>query len=196
MKRGEIRYCVCGCGEPAKRLYSNNKAKSWRAYAPGHAPNERIEIHIPKLISDLAYAAGIIDGEGCIYARVHLMQSGRINTIIQLLVNMCSESVVSWLAKMFGGEIYVYKPVSGKVRTKFTWKISGRNVGVVLQALSPYLIEKKQRAALAIELSELIRKSSPRRQQGVSESELCRRREIAMTIKSFNQNQRSEDVVQ
>src|SRR6266567_6919646 len=125
MKTGEIRYCACGCGEPAKRCYSNNKFKSWRAYAPGHAPCERVEIRIPSDPTDLAYAAGIIDGEGCIYARIHTTKRDGISTVLQLQVIMCSEVIVAWFAKMFGGEIFVLQPPSLNHRARFTWQVRG-----------------------------------------------------------------------
>lgn len=194
MKTGQLRYCSCGCGEPAKRCYSGNRFKSWRAYASGHAPNERIEVRVPLMISDLAYAAGIIDGEGCIWAKVAMNKQG-ISTLLQLQLTMCSENVVAWFAQMFGGVVYVQQPPSAQRRVRFTWQIKGRQVGPVLDALLPYLHEKKQRAILAIELSKLLAQSRVGRGQKVSDSEMSRRRELAASIKAFNQNLRSEDTL-
>src|SRR5689334_11022066 len=134
MKRGELRYCACGCGELAKRVYSGNRFKSWRAYATGHAPNERVTVKVSLMISDLAYAAGIIDGEGCIYARIQMTRSGSLSTFLQLQVMMCSESVVAWFAQMFGGDVYIDQPRSLKNRARFAWQIRGRNLAPVLRA--------------------------------------------------------------
>lgn len=192
MKRGEIRYCACGCGEPAKRIYSGNRFKSWRAYASGHAPNERLDIHAPKMISDLAYAAGIIDGEGCIYARVQVTKAGTVSTFLQVQIIMCSENVVAWFAQMFGGDVYVDQPRSLNNRVRFRWQVRGRQVATILRAILPYLREKKQRAVLAIELADLIEQGKGREVPAV---EMTRRQDIAASIKAFNQNVRSEDVL-
>lgn len=146
------------------------------------------------MISDLAYAAGIIDGEGCIWAKVAMNKQG-ISTLLQLQLTMCSENVVAWFAQMFGGVVYVQQPPSAQRRVRFTWQIKGRQVGPVLDALLPYLHEKKQRAILAIELSKLLAQSRVGRGQKVSDSEMSRRRELAASIKAFNQNLRSEDTL-
>ncbi len=37
MKPGEIRYCACGCGEPAKRCYSGKRKESSN-HPAGHTP--------------------------------------------------------------------------------------------------------------------------------------------------------------
>ncbi len=195
MKRGEIRYCVCGCGQVAKRIYSGNRFKSWRSYASGHAPNERLDIRVPILASDLGYAAGIIDGEGCIYARVATNKQG-MSTFLQLQVTMCSETVVAWFAGAFGGDVYIDHPKSFNNRARFHWQIRGRQVGIVLRALLPHLKEKRQRAELAIALSDLLGSSKPGKNRRVPADELSKRKDLAGQIKAFNQNLRSEDVVQ
>ncbi len=195
MKRGEIRYCACGCGEPAKRMYTGNRFKSWRAYATGHAPNERVVVRVPTDVAVLAYAAGILDGEGCIYARVQILKNGSTSTFLQLQVMMCSDAVVAWFAEHFGGDVYVDQPRSLNNRARFAWQMRGRNVGLVLLALLPYLKEKKQRATLAIELSSLLRESKPGKKSRVSSLEYEHRVRLAGQIKAFNQNLRSEDVL-
>ena len=198
MKAGEVRYCACGCGEPAKRVYSNNQFKSWRAYAPGHAPCERVKVKIPSNPADIAYAAGIIDGEGCIYTRVYTPKRDKdgISTLLKLQVTMCSETVVAWFAEKFGGDVFVQQPPSANLRVRFTWQINGRLVGKILEPILPYLKEKKQRAILAIELSKLLAESKPGRGRKVPKDQMSRRFEIATTIKEFNQNLRSEDTIQ
>jgi hypothetical protein len=196
MKRGEIRYCACDCGLPAKKVYSGDRFKSWRSYALGHAPNERLEIRTPTDPGDLGYAAGIIDGEGCIYARVRTDKDGSIQTFLQLQIIMCSETVVGWFAQQFGGDVRIDQPRSLNNRLRFCWQIRGRQVGTILIALLPHLKEKKQRAELAIELSKLLGQSRPGNGQKVPDIEMIRRRELASSIKAFNQNLRSEDAVQ
>lgn len=136
------------------------------------------------MISDLAYAAGIIDGEGCIYSRVHLTKSGSISTLLQLQITMCSECVIAWFAELFGGDVFVSQPPSLKNKVRYIWQIRGRQVGPVLQALLPYLREKKQRAKLAIEMSALI---SANNMQKLTEPELEKRKALASQIKAFNQ---------
>lgn len=195
MGRGESRMCACGCGKPAKRTFSDGKSKGWRAYASGCAPNERVVI---KTVTDpiqLSYAAGIIDGEGCIYAAMR-EYNGQLNTFLQLQVIMCSEIVVQWLSETFGGSVYVSQPPSANHQVRFAWQIRGRNVPKVLRGLLPYLLEKRERAVLAIELGEMLARFKPGRGRTLSTEEIERRTFITSTIKGYNRDPRGEDLAE
>lgn len=187
------RLCACGCGELARRMVYNGRFKAWRQYATGHAPAQRVIIAPPSSVADLAYAAGIIDGEGCIYARVYDSKSG-VATLLQLQVSMCSEQVVRWFAETFGGDVYTARYASLKLREIFIWQVRGKNVAVVLSALLPYLKEKAKRARLAIELADCIQPQGYYgRRTRISSEERQNREHLASAIKSYNNAPRSED---
>jgi len=190
MKRGETRYCACGCGKPAA-IYRNEEGmnKGWRAYARGHAPNEAVQCRIPSDPISLAYAAGIIDGEGCIYTRVVTYKS--TCTYLKLQVAMCSEVVIRWLSREFGGRVYITAPPSARHIERFIWQVQGRRrISSILRALLPYLKEKQKRAELAIQLAEMIETNGYQR---LGEEEVAKRMAIAVQIKAFNRDPRSED---
>ncbi len=189
MKTGKLRFCKCGCGKVAKKHVYDKRFKSWRLYAAGHAPNEAINTRIPEAREDVAYAAGIIDGEGCIYARVAVAKT--VNTVLALRVSMCSEKVIRWLTEKFGGELYIPSDKHHKVQ-QFVWQVRGRRMIPVLYSLLPFLIEKKQRALLAIQLAELIRDNKYRK---LPSQEVEERQRLAAAIKQFNRNPSGEDMV-
>lgn len=194
-KIADVRKCLCGCGQLAKVYRSaTGLNKGWRAYASGHAPNERLLISVPESAIDLAYLAGIIDGEGCIYARVYLYKNC-LNTIISLSVNMNSAGVIHWIHHTVGGEVYSDTAPSRRAEL-FHWQIRGRKIVPILQALLPYLKEKKRRAELAIELASLISHAKSGGKRQIAEAEWEERMRIASQIKAFNQNPAGETSVQ
>jgi len=114
----------------------------------------------------LAYAAGLFDGEGCITPRgakqYYLLRITLVNTF---------EAPVDFMVNLFGG----YTSVSERVgcRPLHQWGITGMKAAEVLEKLLPYLIMKKERAILGIEL-------------GCLPFDSMRRREIASRIKELN----------
>jgi hypothetical protein len=152
-------------------------------YAEGHAPNARIVPRIPELTSDLAYAAGIVDGEGCITARVFVNKYGFNQTTLVLQVCMCSHSVISWLVDRFGGRIMKRK-AKGRWRIRYTWRMRGHRVGPILKAITPFMIEKREQALLAIQISDCLAKMEVG--GGRKVSDLSRRSELATAITRLN----------
>lgn len=198
--RGETvngqRFCSCGCGGEAKRIITNGRFKSWRMYAVGHAPRERYEVTIPTDPIDLAYAAGIIDGEGCIFARASLRSDNTFSTMLQVQVAMCSASVIKWLRDHFGGRLYTDVPKSTRIQCKrrYVWQVCGKRVGELLPSLIPYLIEKRQRAELAVELAGRMSGAIKGKHNKLSDDEKTWRIQAAATIKMFNRNPYGEDI--
>jgi len=106
---------------------------------------------------------------------------------------MCSEAVVKWIYDNFGGCVYTDVPPGQKRR--FSWKVRGTGVAKILRVVLPYLKEKKKRAGLGIELSDLLLERSEHRgkRSGLSDSEKEHRIKLAAPIKALNQNPRGED---
>jgi len=164
--------------------------KGWRGYASGHAPNERVEIRIPQDPVDLGYLCGLIDGEGCIFAKVYTYKNS-LNTLITLSINMNSEIVINWLHGMCGGQVYSDTAPSRRAEL-FHWQVRGRKIIPLLEAVLPHLKEKKQRAYLAIQLASLISHGKSGSGRKISESEWKIRQDLAAQIKAFNQNPAGE----
>lgn len=180
---GPPRLCVCGCGQPACKIYNEDgQFKSWRAYARGHAPIDKLKVIVPDDPIVLAYAAGIIDGEGCIYAKIDSRR-----TYLNVQVAMCSEPVIKWFGETFGGSVYIHQK---RVTPLFAWRLLGAKCAGFLTAIRPYLKEKRRRAELAIELSGLIVHNH---YKTIPQVEIEKRQSIITQIKHYNRHQRGED---
>jgi hypothetical protein len=108
---------------------------------------------------DLAYAwaAGIIDGEGCItILRQHPGQSGRINTSyrVYLKVTMGHAPTIARLVDIFQvGSVHLQR--STRWNDAFSWWVASRQAEVVLHIVRPYLVTKAVEADLAFEFFAL-----------------------------------------
>ena len=91
---------------------------------------------------ELAYIAGLLDGEGCIQINgdKYSMNINIRNTV---------KAPLEFVEGILGGSIHSYLPKRGYIC--YTWRLCGAKAAIVLGFLLPYLIIKKERAILAIE---------------------------------------------
>ncbi len=90
-------------------------------------------------IEEMAYYAGIIDGEGCIsyYKSLGVSVEGLYpKTLIEMHT-------------VFGGSVSEIKRANK--RRYYRWRIYGQDAGRCLQMLLPYLREKKEQAEVGLE---------------------------------------------
>lgn len=106
---------------------------------------------------DLAYAAGIIDGEGCISIiknkdpRCRRGFSYRMN----VQVGMGYKEIPEWLYKSFGGRLNIVKREYATYRREISmWGLSAQEALRFLYLISPYLKEKSEQAKIAIEFQK------------------------------------------
>ena len=98
----------------------------------------------------IPYAAGIIDGDGCIFC-----QFARSKRSMRILVRLGSvhPDPPLWLQEKFGGTVTVRK-LKGR-RVQYVWALMERDkVVAFLVAIRPYLIGKKVQARIALKLLE------------------------------------------
>lgn len=115
--------------------------------------------------TDLAYTAGIIDGEGSIslvYARQKPYRSS-LNVIVQ--VANTNEWLVQWLRMAYGG--WITKANRSQVQDKiwkpaYQWRITGIKAKEFLELIYPYLRLKRPQAEIAISLAKMRGKSHHR----------------------------------
>jgi len=91
----------------------------------------------------LAYAAGFLDGEGCVMTR-----GGTISSIIVQVTNS-NESVIHYMNALLPGRIYGQKRYGRKRIYRLVW--TGQEAVNVLELLMPYLVVKRTVAELALE---------------------------------------------
>ena len=94
----------------------------------------------------LAYAAGLIDGEGCI-GLYHNSHNG--NYQLRITVEMVDKSGMEIISNLFKGKWY-YKKAKKPRRARQIWMAFNRNAEDALQQLFPYLIVKRTQAELAL----------------------------------------------
>lgn len=104
-------------------------------------------MHTP---TQLAYLAGIIDGEGT----VHIGRTGarpRCDYNVRIYVVSTDKILIDWLIGNFGGLSYTRLPKPGSTwKTKYEWVIDRKLLDELGVQLLPYLIIKKPQMELAL----------------------------------------------
>ena len=96
--------------------------------------------------TDLAYAAGVIDGEGClgIYPRKS-RRDGVYTSIIK--VEMCETECLDFLQELFGGHRTAHRPKAyPKHRILHQWAVSATLASDCAELILPYLRIKRKQA--------------------------------------------------
>ena len=98
---------------------------------------------------DLAYTAGIIDGEGCI--GIYLHGEGKYNNY-RLSVQMTSkdEWLPMWLKFAYGGFVCKRESKRANQSACWNWGIHAKQAGEFLRLILPYLRLRRQQAEIAI----------------------------------------------
>lgn len=106
----------------------------------------------PNLIpTDVAWAAGFIDGEGCIAIARYTLR---------LQVNQVDPAPLIKLRELFGGAIHQQQVLrNSRKRVLWSWAVGARNALYVLEAIRPYLTTKAIQADLGIEFGRGVRTS-------------------------------------
>jgi len=112
-------------------------------------------------IADLAWLAGIIDGEGSIFImRNKRTDRERIyNYILRLSVQSIDDIMIPSCYEITGeGCTYPIHEKRENQQNSLKWQLEGKKVVRVLQELLPYLKVKKTQAELAIKFQETTKK--------------------------------------
>lgn len=109
--------------------------------------------------TDLAYIAGIMDGEGCIRIKkspAYKCQDRATpgyNVMVQ--IKMVDEPAIAFVAQTLGGWYYQQKPNATKGRPLYCWQASDKAAELILTQLLPYLRVKSSQAQLCLALRAL-----------------------------------------
>lgn len=109
------------------------------------------------LATDLAYMAGILDGEGCITILRRKAGGARKSPShnAQIVVTSSTREMLVWIEARWGGVIHPNRAV-------FAWHLSGQSATDLLLKCMPYLVVKAEQARVVIALYEEVQKSDPR----------------------------------
>ncbi len=98
--------------------------------------------------TDIAWAAGFIDGEGCI----QLSRAGRGMRahVLRINVPQVHRAPLDRLAAMFGGGVHPKQTTNPRHRQQHVWEITSYRAAAALRRLRPYLLLKGREADLAV----------------------------------------------
>lgn len=107
-----------------------------------------------------AYAAGLVDGEGCITAKSTKSGTG---IGIRVLIGMSTkaQAVLNRMCSVYGGTLITQNPPNPKHSPITTWTVTGAEAARFLDRIGPHLILKAEQAAIALKI-DMIRTSQER----------------------------------
>lgn len=149
----------------------------------------------------LAYLAGVIDGEGCIAIRKSKRTGSCKSTryAAAVTVGNTSRVLIEQLVGTFGVGCVTYRYPTKTKRACYLWSLSSRGARDVLRAVQPYLIVKREQAAVLLEFIDnfdSFKGARPGKKGGqlVSPEELARREHLYQQIRTLNRvGPRSDD---
>ncbi len=102
----------------------------------------------------LAWAAGIIDGEGCI-SIVQSRSSGRaglsyVRYVTRVSVVNTDARMIQKLLGLFGGQLKTEKPEKAGWKVRHVWVLHALKAETFLVSILPWLVIKKEQADIAI----------------------------------------------
>lgn len=101
--------------------------------------------------TDLAYLAGLIDGEGTVSCSVVKNAKGFLALNKQLSIFNTNLTLISWITARFGGTVHSRKRnINWKEEHQVKW--SANEAASLLTAILPYLVIKKEQAEIFIAL--------------------------------------------
>lgn len=108
--------------------------------------------------TEVAYLAGLMDGEGCIYME---RKASRHSYSYVLVVRVTNEhkGALERCKEKFGGSLYTMSEADTEQNRKqiFQWSIKGKAAHEFLKTVVPFLVIKLEQAQLVIDNWEKIR---------------------------------------
>ena len=99
---------------------------------------------------ELSYAAGIIDGEGCI--SIVKRKKGIYSTYQDSIrVHMKHKDIPYWMHERFGGKLYK----RNEPKIAYIWQLWGVKAREFLYMIEPFIVEKKKQIDLFLEMGRL-----------------------------------------
>jgi hypothetical protein len=97
--------------------------------------------------AEIAYLAGIIDGEGSICA---VINNDKKQPSLRVIVEMTDENVIKWIRERFEGQYCLHPRRNPNRKPMYQVKWVGRYAKNLLRVVTPYLIGKRKQAELAL----------------------------------------------
>lgn len=118
----------------------------------GLGPKREYKFHTYP-VSILAYAAGILDGEGSI--SLHIENRRKRSPTLEIRVTNRNKEVIEFLKIYFYGTIQITAARPEKnANEQYRWGVVSKNAEAFLKAVAPHVIVKKRQLAIALEFME------------------------------------------
>ena len=111
---------------------------------------------------DLAYVAGLIDGEGCVHLCV---TRGTYRARVTVGMTEPAIPLLQWLHNSLGGSLTKSRQATSTWSAAWVWTLTGTAAADLLKSIQPYLRMKQEQARLVLEV-EAVRNGLPRRPNG------------------------------
>ena len=130
----------------------------------------------------LAWLAGIIDGEGTI----NVIKSGTGRFQVEVSVSQVNPLPLKFITDRFGGNLYV-RTIPNRPRNKPIWKLAytSKNFDRFISRILPYLVLKKEKALIAIEMRKLL--ESTKCERNIPINEIEKRNNLVVLAKKYSQ---------
>lgn len=107
--------------------------------------------------ADLAYMAGIVDGEGTIGARRRTNSKGRVYIDFSLSVANTDKRLIDWIQDRFPAGVDLREQrQSDRHKPLYRWTTNGRKGEEYITAIRPYLVIKAEQADTYVALRATI----------------------------------------
>jgi hypothetical protein len=133
---------------------------------------------------DLAYAAGIMDGEGSIgwYKPI----SSKATYRVRVSVAMTDIEGPTHMAEVLGGRIFEQSRKTGTGKTMYVWQLTCKSAADALALLLPYLKVKRGKAELAINLARRMQTPGCNTRIALTDAEIAARKFLASALREAN----------
>lgn len=137
-----------------------DRIQDYRARERAKRGTHRASRPVPTDVAEVAWTAGILDGEGCIHIircrpRRNEGKSGRpvsaFRYVLRVQVGGTDEAMIKQLHSLWGGTRSGRGRRLKSGRLAYTWTVGSLRAEQVLRALRPYLITKAAQADVALE---------------------------------------------
>lgn len=142
--------------------------------------------------TDLAWAAGFFDGEGCISIRQCARRSAQYRTLtshdqfsLRIAVANRNPAPLDRFIALFGGVVSVRPHQSPTRGIAYALELYGAHAEAILRRLLPYLVVKAELAAVALAFREYQTSTPSRAGQGMSEERYARLAQYADEAKQL-----------
>jgi hypothetical protein len=119
---------------------------------------------------EIAYFAGIIDGEGCFSLRPQVGLGDAVY-VAALSVGNTDARLMQWIHQRFGGSLQLESRSNPKHQPVWRWVASSTDIDQILQRVLPYLVVKQRQAELFVAYRATLNTvATSKRARGISHS--------------------------